>query len=195
MKSSYARHRHRNIFIDSENRDDPATYAGELIHSFATRAFRRPISQEEESSLMAVWESTFARQGDFQQSIKDTLLVVLTSPQFLFMIETSKSPRPEDLNSYELASKLSYFLWNTAPDDRLLDLASSRTLYRSLDAEIERMVQDPRFGQFASEFTSQWLSLDKFDVVEIDRKRYPTLTRDTRLQLRQEPVRFLEYLV
>jgi hypothetical protein len=57
------------------------------------------------------------------------------------------------------------------------------------------MVQDPRFRQFASEFTSQWLSLDKFDVVEMDRKRYPTLTRDTRIQLRQEPVRFLEYLV
>jgi len=186
---------HRAIFIDSDNRDDPARYAGELIRSFATRAFRRPISQEEESSLIAVWESAFARQGDFQQSIKDTLLVVLTSPQFLFMIETSKSPRPEDLNSYELASKLSYFLWNTAPDDRLLELASSRTLHRSLDAEIERMVQDPRFGQFASEFASQWLSLDKFDVVEMDRKRYPTLTRDTRLQLRQEPVRFVEYLV
>ncbi len=186
---------HRNIFIDSGNRDDPAHYAGEVIRSFATRAFRRPISQEEESSLMTVWESAFARQGDFQQSIKDTLLVVLTSPQFLFMIENSKSPRPENLDSYELSSKLSYFLWNTAPDERLLELASTKTLHRSLDAEIKRMVQDPRFGQFASEFASQWLSLDKFDVVEIDRKRYPTLTRDTRLQLRQEPVRFLEYLV
>jgi hypothetical protein len=186
---------HRAIFIDSDNKHDLATYAREVIHSFATRAFRRPVSHPEEASLLAVWESAFARQGDFKQSIKDTLLVVLTSPQFLFMIENSKSPRPEDLDSHELASKLSYFLWNTSPDDRLLELASAKTLHKSLDAEIERMVQDPRFGQFASEFTSQWLSLDKFDVVEIDRKRYPTLTRDTRLQLRQEPVRFLEYLI
>jgi hypothetical protein len=186
---------HRAIFIDSDNKHDPATYAREVIGSFASRAFRRPISQSEEASLLAVWESAFTRQGDFQQSIKDTLLVVLASPQFLFLIENSKSPRPEDLDSHELASKLSYFLWNTAPDERLLKLASAKTLHKSIDAEIERMVQDPRFRQFTSEFTSQWLSLDKFDVVEMDRKRYPTLTRDTRLQLRQEPVRFLEYLV
>ena len=186
---------HQNIFIESDHKDDPVAYAGEVIRSFATRAFRRPITRSEEASLLAVWKNAFAYDGDFQQSIKDTLTVVLTSPQFLFLIEISKGPRPEDLDSHELASKLSYFLWNTAPDDRLLKLASARTLHESLDGEMERMIQDPRFRQFADEFTSQWLSLDKFDVVEIDRQRYPTLTRDTRIHLRQEPIRFFEYLV
>ena len=186
---------HRNIFIDSDRKDDPAAYAHDVIRTFATRAFRRPISDAEMSSLFGVWEDSFAEIGDFHQSVKDALLVVLTSPQFLFLIENSESPEPESLDPYELASKLSYFLWNAAPDDQLLKLAAANTLYDSLDAEIDRMIRDPGFQQFASEFTSQWLSLDKLDVVEVDRKRYPRLTRDTKTELRKEPVHFLLHLI
>lgn len=186
---------HRNILFDSDRQDDPAAYAREVLRSFATRAFRRPITEAEEAAIFAVWNDAFAEGGDFLQSIKDALLVVLTSPQFLFLIENSAGPEPEDLDDYELASKLSYFLWNTAPDNQLLTLAAKNILRPSLDAEIERMIRDPRCQQFVREFTSQWLSLDKFDVVEIDRKRYPRLTRDTKTQLRDEPVHFLRYLI
>ncbi|MFP6618985.1 MAG: DUF1592 domain-containing protein, partial [Pirellulaceae bacterium] len=186
---------HRDIFIESRNKNEPAVYAREIIRSFATRAFRRPITAGEETSFMAIWKASFQDQGDFQQGIKDALLIVLTSPQFLFLIENSDGPQAENLDPYELASKLSYFLWNTAPDETLLNQAADNTLHKSLDAQITRMIQDSRFQQFTSEFTSQWLSLDKFDVVEIDRQRYPRLTRDTRIHLRQEPIQFLQYLV
>lgn len=205
---------HRNIFIESPRKSDPATYAREVIRSFATRAFRRPVTAAELDTICGVWKSSFhkhdapasgrvsenvdhslARRAIFRQSIKDALLVVLTSPQFLFLIENSSSPAAEDLDAYELASKLSYFLWNAPPDQRLLDLAAKNALHQSLDAEIERMIRDPRFGQFISEFASQWLSLDKFDVVAVDAQRYPKLTRDTKTQLRQEPVQFLRYLI
>ena len=186
---------HQRIFIESAHKNDPPTYAREVIRSFATRAFRRPVTDDEMASLFAVWESSFAQERDFRQSIKDSLLVVLTSPQFLFLLENSPSPKPEDLDSHELASKLSYFLWNTAPDAQLLKLAATNNLHHSLDEEIERMIRDPRFQQFVHEFTSQWLSLDKLDVVEVDRKRYPKLTRDTKIQLRLEPVQTLAYLI
>jgi hypothetical protein len=186
---------HRNIFIESDNKHDPAAYARDVIRSFATRAFRRPTTEAEEASIVAIWKNSMADGRGFQQSMKDALLVVLVSPQFLFVIENSATPEPEALDSYELASKLSYFLWNTAPDERLLQLAAANTLHQSLDSEIERMIRDPRFRQFTGEFTSQWLSLDKFDVVEIDRKRYPKLTRDTKTQLRDEPIQTLQYLI
>lgn len=186
---------HRNILIDSDNKDDPSAYARDVIRSFATRAFRRPVTDAEESAIFAAWESSFAESADFRQSIKDALLVVLTSPQFLFLIENSSGPKPEDLHAYELASKLSYFLWNAAPDKRLLELAATDTLHQSLDSEIDRMIRDHRCHQFVHEFTSRWLSLDKFDVVEVDRKRYPQLTRDTKTQLREEPVHFLKHLI
>jgi hypothetical protein len=186
---------HRNIFIDLDLKADSPEYAREVIRLFATRAFRRPVSAEEEASLFGVFEDSFKETGDFRQSVKDALLVTLTSPQFLFIIENSDSPAAESLDAYELASKLSYFLWNAGPDTRLLELAAANALHASLDAEIERMIQDPKFQQFASEFASQWLSLDKFEVVEIDRKRYPKLTRDTKKQLRAEPVQFVKYLI
>ncbi len=205
---------HRNIFIESPHKNDSATYAREVIRSFATRAFRRPVTDTELETIFGVWKKSFnqhdapasgresekadhslARRAKYRQSLKDALLVVLTSPQFLFLIENSSSPAAEDLDAYELASKLSYFLWNAPPDQRLFELATKNALHHSLDAEIERMIRDPRFGQFVSEFASQWLSLDKFDVVAVDAQRYPKLTRDTKTQLRQEPVQFLRYLI
>ncbi len=186
---------HRRIFADSPLKNDPAAYAREVIRSFATRAYRRPLTPAELNPLVDVWKASFAAKSDFQQSIKDALLVVLTSPQFLFLIENSSSPAAEPLDSHELASKLSYFLWNAPPDERLLTLAGKGLLHQSLDSEIDRLVQDPRFGQFINEFAAQWLSLDKFEVVATDAKRYPKLTRDTKTQLRREPVEFVRYLI
>jgi len=172
-----------------------SAYAQDVIRSFATRAFRRPVTTSELETLVGVWTNSFADKGHFRQSIKDTLLVVLTSPQFLFLIENSSSPAAEDLDAYELASKLSYFLWNAPPDQHLLDLAAKNALHQSLDAEIDRMIRDPRFGQFVTEFVSQWLSLDKFDVVAIDAQKFPKLTRDTKTALRQEPIQFVRHLI
>ena len=186
---------HRRIFIGSANENNPGVYAREIVKEFAGKAYRRPITDAEESSLMNVWKSAFADRRDFTQSIKDTLLVVLTSPQFLFLIEKSETPAAELLTDHELASKLSYFLWNTAPDLRLRQLAFESKMHASLDSEITRMISDERFGQFAQEFASQWLSLEKFDVVEIDYKRFPNLTRDRRLNLRREPVELLKHLI
>ena len=182
---------HRSIFVDSDKKNDLPAYARQVIRGFASRAYRRPINAAEESSLMAVYH----KNGNFQQGIKDALQVVLTSPQFLFLVEKSNTPKPEPINAHELASKLSYFLWNGPPDRTTLRLASTGVLAKQLDAEVARMVESPRFARFVQEFTSQWLSLDKFNVLEPDRKKFPNLTRDTRAQLRQEPVQFVQHLM
>ena len=186
---------HRRIFMESPHQDDRSVYAQQVIRSFATRAFRRPLTDAEEESLYAVWQQSVHAGRGFRQSIRDALLVVLTSPQFLFLIETSDGPQAETLDGYELASKLSYFLWNTSPDEQLLKLAAANRLHDSLDSQIDRMIADPRFAQFAEEFVSQWLSLDKLDVVEVDRKRYPRLKRDMKSELRKEPVYYLMHLI
>jgi mono/diheme cytochrome c family protein len=186
---------HRNIFVDFDRQNDLPAYARKIIHNFATRAYRRPVTAGEESMLMAVYQKSAAAGRSFPDCIKDALLVVLTSPQFLFLVETSNTPAPEPLDSYELSSKLSYFLWNGPPDHKMLQLASAGVLRKQLDAEVTRMIADPRFARFTKEFASQWLSLDKFQVLEPDRKQFPKLTRDTRTQLKQEPVEFIEYLI
>ena len=186
---------HRNIFVDSPNREDHSLYAREIISSFMTRAWRRPVTDAEVDSVVSVWESSFRENHDFQQGIKDALLVVLTSPQFLFLIENSNGPEAENVDNWELASKLSYFLWNSPPDQELLDAAAANTLKANLTAQTDRLLRDPRSEQFVHEFTSQWLSLEKFDVLEVDRSRFPRLTRDTKTQLREEPIQFVRYLI
>ena len=178
---------HRKIFSETDPR--------QVIQSFATRAFRRPISEGEEESLVDLYERSFAESGDVTQSVRDVLIVILTSPQFLFLIEESLGPESELIDSYELASKIAFFLWNAPPDRRLLDLARRNALHESLDLEIDRMIDDPQFQRFTNAFVSQWLSLDKLDTVEIDRKQFPDLTRDAKSQLRLEPVRFVEHLI
>ena len=186
---------HRKIFIESDHEDGSHAYANELIRAFATRAFRRPVTALEVAALVAVYEKSFEEAGNWRQSVKDALQVVLTSPQFLFLIENSSLPDPEPLDDFELASKLSYFLWNSPPDGHTLNLASAGGLHDHLDAEVTRMVNDPRFARFVSEFASQWLALEKFQVVEPDRTRFPKLVADTRKQLRQEPIQFIQYLI
>ena len=185
---------HQAIFIPSKNRTNPDAYASEIIQKFATRAFRRPIKNKELKRLEQTWRTFYESNRDFQHSIKETLVVILTSPAFLFMVEQSDGPQPETISQQELASKLAFFLWNGPPDEPLLQSAQAGNLQHNLSTEVERMVRDQRFGKFADQFAAQWLSIDKFDVVETDRKRYPRLTATVKRQIRQEPARFLEHL-
>ncbi len=186
---------HKNIFIDSPRKADQKLYAREILQSFATKAYRRPASAAEVASLMDIYSKSEASGRGFQDSVKDTLQVLLTSPQFLFLVEKSNTPEGEPLEAYELASKLSYFLWNGPPDRTTLGLAAAGTLRANLDAEVERMAKDPKFSQFTKEFASQWLNLEKFAVLEPDKKRYPQLTAHVRVQLKQEPIQYVDYLL
>jgi cytochrome c553 len=184
---------HRNIFLDTDQKDNPLAHGRKVLHRFATRAYRRPITPQEENTLVEVFKKSLDRGSSFQESVKEALHVALASPQFLFLIENSHTPEAEPLDDYELASKLSYFLWKGPPDTTTLKLAEAGLLRKKLDAEVERMIESPKFARFAAEFASQWLSLDKFQVLEPNRKRFPKLTRQARAHLRQEPVQFLHY--
>ena len=185
---------HRNILIESEHPADSEQYATEVIRQFATRAYRRPMRDAEIDSLLAAWRDATASGNTSVEGLKKALTVALTSPPFLFLVEQSEGPEPEQLGPYELASKLSYFLWNGPPDEELLGHAESQTLRSNLATQVERMIADERFDRFASRFAAEWLSLDKFDVVETDRKKYRTLSSSVKRQLRQEPSALLKHL-
>ncbi|MFM8214156.1 MAG: DUF1592 domain-containing protein, partial [Pirellula sp.] len=186
---------HREIFTERSETEEDRNYASRIIGRFATRAFRRPLSEGEKQELMAVFDSELASGNSLSKSIRETLLVALTSPQFLYITEKSLGPEPEPLDEWELASKLSYFLWNAPPDHELLSLALGNKLRDSIDTQIDRLLNDPNSDAFAQQFVSEWMSLDKFDVVEIDAKRFPNLTRDARKHLRREPVEFFKHLL
>ena len=187
---------HRAIHdVPGADAADPEARARAILAAFATRAFRRPVTPAQTEALVRVWRGATEAGADFDAALRDGLLAVLAAPQFLFLVEGSAGPEPEPLEAWELASKLSYFLWNSPPDDRLLARAADGTLAANLHAEVDRLIDDPRFSRFADVFVAEWLGLGRFDVVETDRARHPRLTAHAKPSLRAEPARFFEHLV
>jgi hypothetical protein len=160
-----------------------------IIVDFATRAFRRPVTDLEKKMLMKLWLDA-GDQPSFVARVRNVLLVILTSPQFLFLSETSQGPQGEPLDDWELASKLSYFLWDAPPDRELLEMAARGQVRVQLSEIVRRMIANERYRWGSAAFVSQWLSLDKLDVVSSDQKRFPKLTRLVKEELRKEPIEY-----
>src|SRR5207248_9605112 len=124
-----------------------------VFERFATRAFRRPAAAEEIDKYLALYKMSRGEGDNFEQAIRLALEGVLVSPQFLFRIETDPADHPErphPVSDYELATRLSYFLWSSMPDDELFALAESKRLHDAevLDAQVKRMLADGKSGSF-----------------------------------------------
>jgi len=138
-------------------------YASELLTAFAQKAYRRPLTDADTGArLAALAEATWSQSGKtFEQGVAHGMAAVLASPRFLFRLE-APAPHPAnvpfaDIDEYSLATRLSYFLWSTTPDDELMRLASKGQLRAHLPAQVKRMLADPRAAQLARNFTGQWL--------------------------------------
>ena len=156
--------------------------AEEIVANLAMRAFRRPLAEEDIAERLAYYHDGRADGGTFERGIEFALAGILASPHFLYRAEqapvgvTAGTYRITDL---ELASRLSFFLWNTIPDDELRTVAARNELREPevLRAQIERMLADPRSESLASNFAYQWLHLEKLDDLEPDRGLFPQSSR------------------
>ncbi len=150
--------------------DDPAGDARRILASFARRAFRRPVSDEEMKPFAALVEKRMAEKSSFEQAMRAALSAIMTSPEFLFLREPAGK-----LSDLALASRLSYFLWSTMPDDELLSLAEKGKLSdaATLRAQVERMIADPKAATFTENFTGQWLGLREIDATDPSHLLYP----------------------
>ena len=166
----------KRILFDSRSSNDPQKYAAEVLKRFMTRAFRRPVRDDELSVQMEIFQQAWAKDQEFVPAIKEALIATLVSPQFLFLFEDDQADerRRRRLNDYEVASRLSYFLWSTMPDAELLDLAASGKLSHpgTLTAQVDRMLQDDRADNFYSGFMTQWLRIDLLDELMIEDERW-----------------------
>jgi hypothetical protein len=158
--------------------DDPEICAEQIIATLATRAFRRPLSETDTSDLLQYYRDGVATNG-FEEGIRSAITGILASPYFLYRVEQVPSNvapgQTYQVSDLELASKLSFFLWNTLPDDELLALATRGELGKQkvLEAQVERMLKDPRAGTLASNFAYHWLNMRRLDEVEPDRSIFP----------------------
>jgi hypothetical protein len=137
-------------------------YAHELLSAFAEKAYRRPLEDDSGERLARLAESFYREPGkSFEQGVAHAMAAVLSSPRFLFKLEAPAAhplnAQVADVDEYSLASRLSYFLWSTMPDEQLLSLASRGELRKQLPAQVKRMLADARAENFARNFTGQWL--------------------------------------
>ncbi len=189
---------HRRIlFPTSSTRDE--TYAKIILERFMTKAFRRPVRKGEIESKLRLFRRTFSKEREnFIEAIKEPLVATLVSPQFLFIAEDFKrdDQSRRQLEDYELASRLSYFLWSTMPDEELITLASQKELNKPkiLQIQIDRLLNDPRAKDFHRGFTTQWLGLQKLDELMIEDRRWVTRT-GLRTSMHEEPAQFFAELL
>ena len=167
--ANYKRHFPEAVPTGLAERD---AYARRLLQRFAERAYRRPVDEATVIRLAKLAESIYTRPGrTFEAGIAQAMTVVLASPRFLFREEDSKpgasGPHPL-LDEYSLASRLSYFLWSSMPDDQLFHLAGANKLRENLQPQLARMLADPRSGEFVRNFTGQWLQARDIQTVPIN---------------------------
>lgn len=181
---------------------------------FAARAYRRPLTGAEREDLLSLYRTLRTKnQLSHEDAIRETVVSILMSPDFLYHFDLQSTASPEapvirpasmkssaafasrPLSGYELASRLSYFLWSSMPDDDLMKRAASGDLVERdvLLAETRRMLKDPRVRGLATEFAGNWLGFRQFENINtVDRERFPSFTNDLREAMFQEPVRFIE---
>jgi mono/diheme cytochrome c family protein len=175
LYSSWPPPAHQQIFFAAGGAVKDGAYAREIIARFAARAFRREVQPAEVERLARLFDAQLAAGTSFEAAIKSALLAVLCSKSFIYLVEGASGAPSGRLDDFELAARLSYFLWSTMPDERLEGLAHAGTLHQpdTLRAEARRMMADPRAHAFMESFPRQWLQLRRVGMFAPDRKLYP----------------------
>nr|MCU0980347.1 DUF1592 domain-containing protein [Pirellulaceae bacterium] len=171
----------------------PAEQTREVLRRFATRAYRRPATSDEVERLAGLAESAIQGGQSWEAGVQLAMQAVLCSPKFLFRAELDERPdNPEvrPLDEYQLASRLSYFLWSSMPDEALTELAAKNQLRANLDAQVSRMLQDPKSEALVENFALQWLQLKRLDSFAPDPQRFPQFSNRLRAAMLEETKRF-----
>lgn len=166
------------------------------LFEFAARAYRRPLTQSDRDDLVAFYHAAREKNGfDHETAIREAIVVVLMSPEFSYRVDLGEGAgEVQPLSDYDLASRLSYFLWSSLPDQELLRHAASGDLHRPevIAAQAKRMLRDRRTRALAVEFGGNWLDIRRFDEIgTVDRERFPAFTDELRDAMFEEPVRFM----
>jgi PAS domain-containing protein len=170
----------------------------EVLKRFATKAYRRPVTPGELDRLVTLAASAEARGENFAGSIQFAMQAVLVSPKFLFRLELDDRPTSADayaIEEYQLASRLSYFLWSTMPDDELCALAEKKQLTANLEPQVRRMLKDSKAAALVDNFVMQWLQLQRLQTYTPDSKLFPQFNDGLRAAMLKETRLFFEELI
>ncbi|MEO0508531.1 MAG: DUF1592 domain-containing protein [Verrucomicrobiota bacterium] len=186
---------HTEIFFDSKNKSNEDLYAKEVIGQFMQRAFRREINERELNFYYDFWHENRSEYESFEESVKEVFVGILCSPNFLYLVQPEENLPTEGVGESMLASQLSYFLWNTPPDEELSALAAHGQLSDSLDAQIDRMIDDSRVRNMIEAFAYEWLRVDRLEQIDTDPDTYPGFTRFTKESMENETYYFIKQVL
>ncbi len=196
----------KNIYVcghlDGSYEAHAAGCARRIVSHLARRAYRRPVTRADTDPLLNLTASA-KREGDsFAEGIGLALQAMLVSPHFLFRIEANSQPpalkeQPSLISQHSLASRLSYFLWSSMPDEELLRCADRGSLREPavLERQVRRMLKDPRSRALVDNFGGQWLELRKLESAKPDRQRFPEFEEYLRMSMREETELFFDDIV
>lgn len=163
-----------------------------ILGRIASQAYRRPVRPEELNRLVTLSKRAVDGGESFERAVQLGLTAILTSPNFIFRVE-----QPGPLTGYEIATRLSYFLWGTMPDDDLATLASNGQLVKPaiLSQQIDRMLKDSKAAALADGFAAQWLELRKLQTITLDPKTFPDFSLALRTDMARETRAFFTHVV
>ena len=181
------------LFVCEPNARGESSCARQITENIAHRAFRRPVTADEVNRLLQFYEAARKEGGSFDLGVERMLAAVLASPNFLYRT-IEGNPALTDL---ELASRLSFFLWNTGPDLELLTLAESRGLTKpgAIEKQVRRMLADPKASSLVTNFAMKWLNLDSLDTVKPDPVLFPAFNDQLRRDLSIEAEAFISSIL
>lgn len=186
---------HHAMLLPRSSRPDGAErrLARDHLAAFMRRAYRRPVRHSDIRPVLRFFDEVRPTVTSFEEAMRETLAMVLVSPDFLYRIETG----PASLDDYELASRLSYFLWSTMPDARLMELADRGRLSdpSTLRTEAMRMLDDPKARGFVEEFSDRWLDLAGVDRIAVNPNYYPGFDLSLKGDMREETQQFFATLL
>jgi mono/diheme cytochrome c family protein len=188
---------HYDAVVRAETLAQPGHVTDAL--TFASRAWRRPLTTAEKSGLRAFYQKARTANGlDHDAALRALVARILVSPDFLYRVETTAQAHEKPLNGWEMASRLSFFLWSSIPDDELRRAAGAGELSNPalLAKQVRRMTADPKARRLATEFFGQWLGFYHFDEYRgIDTGRFPEFTDDVKSAMYDEAISTFEYIV
>ena len=192
--------RDRVFVCRPENPDEDDSCARRILSTLMRRAYRRPVTDNDLQTPFELYQAARAADGgvDFDAGIEMGLAAVLVSPEFLFRIERDPAGVPPDtpyrISDLELASRLSFFLWSSIPDDALLDMALGGELSQPavLEQQVRRMLADSRSENLVTNFAAQWLHLRNLDAITPDMRMFPDFDDNLRQAFRQETELFFD---
>lgn len=171
--------------------------AREALEKFLPRAWRRPVGPQEADPFLAIVESELRNGAAFNEAMRVAFSAAITSPKFLLLHEPSPSEELRELDGFELATRLSYFLWSSMPDAELFETAARGELSKpeALMRQVDRMMDDPKFARFVENFGSQWLRTDTFLAFEPNENLFKAYDDRLERAIVEEPLEFFRALI